>query len=333
MQVKRYIKRGFEELSATAKIAKIVGFPDAIATLKGKVEIQRMCRDGYMEPPARLAILMRKHQVMLRYYAERYREEFAAYDFGAPVPAGNPALRGKVWTCWWQGLDAAPEIVKACVASIRRAARDHEVIVIDDNNFLDYADMPTWLVDKYRAGAISRTQFSDCLRFALLSQHGGIWMDATIFCSGALPEDFFDRELFTVSRPDCDHMSVAAGRFSDFCLGCNQAGRRLYASIRDACYLYWHTNSMLIDYLTNDYMIVLLQRLDPEHVGRGFAAVEPSNPRMADLLVNLNEPYDEALWCEMTESTSIFKLSWKVPVVKEMDGKPTFYGKLIKGEL
>lgn len=333
MSIKRYIKRGAEELLATARIAKVVGVYDAITTLKGKIEIQRMCRDGYQEPPARLATLMHKHEIMLRYYEQRYREEFAAYDFGAPLSEDEPKFHDKVWTCWWQGVDAAPEIVKACIASIRQAAGDHEVVVIDDENFLDYADMPDWLVEKYRAGVISRTQFSDCLRFALLAQHGGIWMDATIFCSESLPEDAFERELFTVSRPDCDHMSVAAGRFSDFCLGCNQEGRRQYTSIRDAYYLYWHTNNMLIDYLTNDYMIVLLQKLDPEHVGRGFAAVEPSNPRMADLLFNLNEPYDEALWREMSRDTSIFKLSWKIPVAKERDGEPTFYGKLVEGSL
>ncbi len=90
---------------------------------------------------------------------------------------------------------------------------------------------------------------------------------------------------------------------------------------------------MLIDYLTNDYMIVLLQMLDPEHVGKAFAAVEPSNPRMADLLIHLNDQYDAGLWEEIQTDTSIFKLSWKVPVVRKVDGCETFYCKLLSGEL
>lgn len=333
MDIKRYAKRGCEELKATVRIASLVGLGPALDTLKGKVEIQRMCRDGYQEGAARRATLLRKHEVMLSYFNKRYGEYFAAYDFAAELPNDDPALRGKVWACWWQGEENAPALVKACLASARVAAGDHEVVVLSDKNYREYAELPDWIVEKYEQGVISRTQFSDVLRFTLLAQHGGIWMDATIFCSAPLPSDAFDRELFTVSRPDCDHMSVAAGRFSDFCFGCSYGSRRIFATIRDAYYLYWHTNSMLVDYLTNDYMIVLMQRLDPETVGRAFAAVEPSNPHMADLLVHLNDPYDEGLWRDMSEDTGLFKLSWKVPVTAEVGGKATFYGMLEKGEL
>ncbi len=80
-------------------------------------------------------------------------------------------------------------------------------------------------------------------------------------------------------------------------------------------------------------MIVLMQKLDPEYIGRAFAAIKPSNPRMADLLVHLNDPYDVKLWKEITSQTSLFKLSWKTPAVVEAGGKKTFYGKLIKGSL
>lgn len=325
----RMIRRGVEEVAATREIARVVGVRDAIATLKGKVEIQRMCRDGFREDEARRACLLRKHEVMLRYYFERYAGYFAQYDFDAPLPEADPSMRAKIWVCWWQGLDNAPAIVRTCVASIQKAAGRHEVVVLDETNYRRYADLPEWIVERYKKGRISRTQFSDVLRLTLLAQYGGIWVDATVFCSDSLPDDAFDREIFTVSRPDCDHMSVSAGRFSIFCMGCNYENRRIFASIRDTSYLYWRTNGLLIDYLTNDYLIVLLQQLDAEHIGRAFAGVTPSNPHLAGLLVHLNDPYDPALWCEMRADTSIFKLSWKMPATHEVDGKPTFYGKLI----
>lgn len=143
-----------------------------------------------------------------------------------------------MWVCWWQGFDDAPEIVRVYVDSICRATRDHDAIVLDESNYRDYANMLGWLIDKLKNGTISRAQFSDCLRFTLPAQHGGKWLDVTVFCSAPLPPDAFNRELFTISRPDCDHMSPTAGHFSDFCLGCNGVGRRLFASIRDACYMY-----------------------------------------------------------------------------------------------
>lgn len=333
MDIKRFITRGGEELKATGKIASLVGWGPAMATLKGKIEIQRMCRDGYQEEPSRKVALLRKHEVMLDYFEKRCGAYFASYDFAAPVPDDDPSMRGKIWACWWQGEENAPEIVKACLRTVRAASLGHEVIVLNNNNYREYADLPDWIVEKYERGIISRTQFSDVLRFTLLAQHGGIWLDATMCCTAPLPPDAFDRELFTISRPDCDHMSVAAGRFSDFCFGCNYDSRRIFATIRDACYRYWETNDMLVDYLTNDYMIVLMQKLDPHHVGRAFAAIEPSDPRMADLLVHLNDPYDEKLWKEITSQTGLFKLSWKMQTVAEIDGKTTFYGKLIEGEL
>lgn len=108
----RMIRRGVEEVAATREIARVVGVRDAIATLKGKVEIQRMCRDGFREDEARRACLLRKHEVMLRYYFERYAGYFAQYDFDAPLPEADPSMRAKIWVCWWQGLDNAPAIVR-----------------------------------------------------------------------------------------------------------------------------------------------------------------------------------------------------------------------------
>ena len=229
MNIKKYAHRGLEELRATFDIAGIVGWPAALATLKGKIEIQRMCRDGYREGPSRKAALLRKHEIMLDYFKLRYGEYFASYDFESAVPDDDPAMRGKIWACWWQGEDSAPAIVKRCLQSIRSAAGEHEVIVLDDNNYREYADMPEWIVDKYNKGIISRTQFSDALRFTLLSQHGGIWLDATMYCSAPLPPDAFERDLFTISRPDCDHVRCC-GQVQRFLL---RVQLRVEAHLRD----------------------------------------------------------------------------------------------------
>lgn len=334
MKISKFIRRSAEELSATVQVARYVGIGNALKTLQGKIEIQKMCRDGYQESDARKEILLSKHEIMLRYFRKRYGDFFSSYDFAAPVPDDDSPYREKVWACWWQGEQNAPEIAKACLKSIRQAANGHEVIVLDDTNYRQYANLPDWIVDKYNRGVISRTQFSDVLRFALLAEHGGIWLDSTIFCSAQLPEDAFARPLFTISRPDCDHMSVAAGRFSDFCIGCSYDSRRIFVAIRDAYYLYWNTNDYLIDYLTNDYMIVLLQLYDPNHIGRVFNEVIPSNPELGKLLVLLNEPFDEKQWDELSATTSIFKLSWKIKCgLETKDGKPTFYSALLEGKL
>lgn len=89
---------------------------------------------------------------------------------------------------------------------------------------------------------------------------------------------------------------------------------------------------MLIDYLTNGYMIVLLQWLDSEHVGRALDRVEPSNPHTADLLIHLNDSYDAELWEEDIADTSIFKLSWKVPAERKVaDLRPSIWQTYVGG--
>lgn len=332
MNIRRVVKRSGEELRATAKIARLEGLSGAWSTLKGKIEIQRMCRDGYREGPKRTAVLLRKHEVMLSYFEKMFKDFIDSYDHQAPLPEDDPSMRGKIWVCWWQGLDNAPDIVKACVRSIRKHSCGHEVIVLNESNYLEYASMPDWVVDKYRSGVISKTNFSDLLRFTLLSQHGGVWLDATIFVTSPLSEDWFKKDFYTVSRPDCDHMSIAAGYFSDFAMGCSYDNRRVFVFIRDLFLQYWRLNDSLIDYLTNDYIIVLARNHFKE-VQEAFASVKPSNPHLGALLLQLSEPFDPNTWKQITTDTSLFKLSWKYNQKLISNGSDTFYSKIIANAL
>ena len=47
----------------------------------------------------------------------------------------------------------------------------------------------------------------------------------------------------------------------------------------------------------------------------------------------MDQPYDEAVWNKMKEQTALFKLSWKYQYPLEKNGKPTFYGMLLKRKL
>lgn len=50
-----------------------------------------------------------------------------------PAASYNSCERGnqKIWVFWWSGEKTAPEIVKACIRSIRRNANGHDVIMLD----------------------------------------------------------------------------------------------------------------------------------------------------------------------------------------------------------
>lgn len=47
---------------------------------------------------------------------------------------------------------------------------------------------------------MSRAHYSDIIRLALLYSYGGIWLDATIYMSGPLPQYITNEEWFMYQR-------------------------------------------------------------------------------------------------------------------------------------
>ena len=45
---------------------------------------------------------------------------------------------GKVWVCWFQGIDNAPDLVKKCYESLKNNLRDKEIILITSENMLHF---------------------------------------------------------------------------------------------------------------------------------------------------------------------------------------------------
>ena len=90
-------------------------------------------------------------------------------------------IEKNIFVFWWDGFDQAPEIVKECLASIKYHYRDHNVIEITKYTYRDFTDIHCEILHGYENGFISVQTFSDILRFNLLKNNGGIWIDATIF--------------------------------------------------------------------------------------------------------------------------------------------------------
>lgn len=327
--IKRIVHRIGEECRSTAEIARLTSWPEALETFMAKVDIQMMNRNGFKEPPAVRNRLVHKHEILMKYFEQRYGRFADEYDFHAPMQASDPALEGKIWTCWWQGLDQAPEIVKWCVESIKRNAGGREVIIITDENYERYVHIPQWVKEKQKAGIITRTHLSDLLRFMLLSQYGGLWLDSTFFCTGSLEDVAFASSLWSIKRPDYFHASVAQGYFANYSFACHSDKRWVFAAIRDFVLEYWRTNDSMVDYLFVDYLITLAIRHDTA-MKEAFAAIPSNNPNCDELFKVLGNPYDERLWGKIGKETSLFKLTWKQVFPVEHDGEKTFYG-MLKG--
>lgn len=332
MNIKRIIHRSLEELNATSKIAKETSLKEAINTFWAKIDIQVMNRNGFKEPPTVRRRLEKKHEIMLTYFEKIFADYLENYDYNKILSEDDSELCDRIWICWWQGLDNAPELVKRCIESIQRNAGKYKVTIITDENYKEFVDIPEWIEKKRKAGIITRTNYSDLLRLSLLAKHGGMWLDATFFCASPKIEEYFEYPLWSIKRPDYLHCSVASGYFAGYSLKCNHDNRWIFSIVRDFFLYYWKNNDTLIDYLLVDYMIALAQRHDMK-IAKSFEEIIPNNPCCDELYKVLGEPYNELLWQELKKDTALFKLTWKQEFPLKKDGYDTFYAKFLNGEL
>ena len=103
----------------------------------------------------------------------------------------------KIWVCWMQGMEAAPELVKVCYASLHRYLKDRENILLTNENVHKYVTLPEDIERKRRDGKIPMAHYTDMLRLELLIKYGGTWIDATVLCTGCLTESAEIAETIT----------------------------------------------------------------------------------------------------------------------------------------
>lgn len=326
-KIKRAKKRIKEEFIATKKIIMYGGIRAGIISLRAKFLISKINKGKKKETSKNIKLLKKKHQVVGNYINNIFDEYLSRYNFEEKIYDGTN-MEKTIWICWWQGIENAPEIVKKCVKSIEQNLSSYNIIILTDKNYKEYVKIPEWLEIKKESGVISKTHFSDILRFKLLAEHGGIWLDSTFYCSSNDAENLFSNKIWTIKRPDYGHLSPAQGMFANYSFGCTYKNRNFFNAVYDFLIEYWKKNDYVIDYLLTDYIINLI--IDNNSYYKSlFECIPNNNPCCDDLFRLLNEPYDDKIWNDLKNETCLFKLSWKHKYSSIINGKKTFYGKII----
>ena len=95
------------------------------------------------------AIGRKVNPILINRYASLLSEQKAYYDHQEL----NHQRRPVVWFCWLQGLDSAPDLVKACYNSIKRYVTDKELVVVTQENVSEYIKLPQHIVHLQRQQA------------------------------------------------------------------------------------------------------------------------------------------------------------------------------------
>lgn len=260
---------------------------------------------GISKKSLEIVRLVGYHKILCR-LRRRYKKFINAYLINYPNNMKREQSK-KVWICWLQGMENAPQLVQKCYRSLVENLQDKEIILLTENNYRDYVQFPKYIQEKIDKGIITRTHMSDLLRLELLINYGGTWIDSTVYCSGKnYPKYMFESDLFVFQdlKPGLDgHATCISSWFMSAC-----TNHPILLLTRELLYKYWSKKTYMVDYfLLHDFFQLAIETYPEE-----WNNVIPfSNSVPHILLLRLFEQYDENIWCSTKAMTCFHKMTYK----------------------
>lgn len=246
-------------------------------------------------------------------YLQRYTGQISRLQLAtAPEQVDEPE---RAFTIWFQGEEKAPELVKACFRSMRRNLRQ-ELVVLDEKTLFDWITLPDHVIEKWKSGKITHTQFSDICRVELLYEHGGIWVDATDYVTAPVPQWIMDEDFFLYMAGD-----RIGGWYAVFqsCFIRGRKGNPLLDAWRKADFLYWKEENSRINYFVHHFLFNLAVKANEtaaKHFSRMPRVVQdPTHALWNDHYLDV---YDEQAFRELTSGAFFQKTSYKSPGVAQV---------------
>jgi hypothetical protein len=267
----------------------------------------------------------RKKEYVLNWLFDKY-EKLIPKKFEV-VPDGNENVEKKIWVYWHQGYDDMPEVIKMCYKSVRQHSNGHKVILLSKDNIAEYVKIPNFIYEKQSKGIISLTHFSDILRINLLYNHGGLWLDSSLFITSPINTKSYNNVFYSIKNKPLIHGTISDYRWATFYLYSNKQSPALYV-FKELFSRYWKENVFLIDYFLFDYFFEMLYVKNRKF--KELIDITPlSNPNLHLMVDILNCPYDKDVFNTFIENTSVFKLTYRMKFMKTINNQKTLYGYII----
>ena len=234
-----------------------------------------------------------------------------------------------IWSAWLQGLDNAPEMVNVCLESHQKHLPGYEFRVLDMENYRQWVELPEWVEEKYARGMIPAALFSDVLRVAVLKRYGGVWMDASVLCTG------FGNQQLQKQWTEVENSRFAVFRYyrkgdrypsglSNWFIAATPDNIVL-TSVYDMLTAYWRDYDCTIDYYMMHLFISCALKAFPE-MERGMPKL---NSRYSFFLGDaLSRTYSQEAWQELVDHVAIHKLNYRK--AEEAQKNPLSYYNFIR---
>lgn len=254
-------------------------------------------------------------------YDKLYREYKDIID--EEIIVADSEKSNKVWICWFQGFDKAPELVKACVQSIREQLSAKEIILLDDSNIEEYIEIPEYIKKKRAKGIITPAHYSDIVRVSILCKWGGIWIDSTVFCTGnRIFKIIEDMPLFVFSQNDLLRKDIAPIVASSWFISAF-SNQKILLLTKKLLFEYWRREKYLREYYLFHLFFAMSSRRYEEDWNK-IPNFNNHNPHM--LQFELGDNYDENRWEQLKYFSDVHKLNNHY----NYSDDDTFYGYLLK---
>lgn len=232
-----------------------------------------------------------------------------------------------IWIFWEQGWENAPDICKICLSSWKKYNSDWKIIALSKQNISQYIDMSMYVERFWEREPIQSR--SDLIRTNLLNKFGGVWTDATLFCTKPLKMWLFDTikssHFFAFANPTKDKMIsnwflVSSKNSYIMSTWCNKFNT------------YWKTNKQRTD---NYFMHVMLFRTLYENdsyfkkLWDNVPKKSASGPHKLKVKDRYTKPNDEIKEHIIGVKSPIYKLDHNVNTDRELNNE-NVYSFLIK---
>ena len=236
------------------------------------------------------------------------REKYSAFMNELPTYKSEGDTPKIFWWCWLQGAENAPPLCKVCLKSLFRNYPDYRINIVTEKNISNFVSFPEHIIKKFKEGKITRTHFSDLLRLELLINHGGIWIDSTVLCTGR-EKDYLREPLFIFQgtwRNEPAHLGSSC-----FIVSCK--GNPILRTARNLIYKYWQDHDELGTggfYFLFHCMLKLAAEKYPQEWARMPVF---SNVPVHLLQFEFFKKYNPDRFEQIKNMSHFHKLTWKYP--------------------